>query len=58
MALFLFVAGVKLILDSITIMNTEYARKLREEKLKKMLKESDDDEMHLETIHSNHFVGT
>jgi divalent metal cation (Fe/Co/Zn/Cd) transporter len=57
MALFLFVAGGKLILDSITIMNTEYARKIRDEKLKKMLKESDD-EMGLELIHSNHIVGT
>ncbi|CAF1475124.1 unnamed protein product [Adineta steineri] len=44
MALFLFLAGGKLILDSITIMNTEYARKIREEKLKKMLHESDDDD--------------
>ena len=38
MALFLFVAGGKLILDSITIMNTEYARKLRNEKVKKNVK--------------------
>jgi divalent metal cation (Fe/Co/Zn/Cd) transporter len=53
MALFLFVAGGKLILDSITIMNTEYARKLREEKLKKMLKDSDHG---LEGTNSNYFI--
>ncbi|CAF2357886.1 unnamed protein product [Rotaria sp. Silwood2] len=39
MALFLFIAGWKLILDSITTMNAEYARNLREEKLRRMLKE-------------------
>jgi divalent metal cation (Fe/Co/Zn/Cd) transporter len=39
MALFLFVTGWKLILDSITTMNAEYARSLREEKLQRMLKE-------------------
>jgi divalent metal cation (Fe/Co/Zn/Cd) transporter len=44
MALFLFVAGGKLILDSITIMNTEYARKIREEKLEKMLKDTGEDD--------------
>ncbi|CAF1610682.1 unnamed protein product [Rotaria magnacalcarata] len=38
-ALFLFLAGWKLILDSITTMNIEYARNLREEKLQRMLKE-------------------
>jgi Co/Zn/Cd efflux system component len=42
MALFLFVAGWKLILDSITTMNAEYARNLREEKLRLMLKEHDE----------------
>jgi len=54
MALFLSVAGGKLILDSIAIMNTEYARQLREEKLKKMLKDSDDEGF--EGINSNHFI--
>jgi divalent metal cation (Fe/Co/Zn/Cd) transporter len=54
MALFLSVAGGKLILDSITIMNTEYARKIREEKLKKMLKDTDDDGF--AGINSNHSV--
>jgi divalent metal cation (Fe/Co/Zn/Cd) transporter len=44
MALFLFLAGGKLIVDSITKMNTEYALKIRKEKLKKMLKDSDDDD--------------
>ncbi|CAF2976320.1 unnamed protein product [Rotaria socialis] len=39
MALFLFLAGWKLILDSITTMNIEYARNLREGKLQRMLKE-------------------
>ena len=39
MALFLFITGWKLILDSITTMNEEYARSLREEKLRRMLKE-------------------
>lgn len=39
MALFLFVLGWKLILDSITTMNAEYARYLREEKLRRMLKQ-------------------
>ena len=43
MALFLFVVGWKLILDSITTMNAEYARNLREEKLHKMLKEHDEE---------------
>jgi divalent metal cation (Fe/Co/Zn/Cd) transporter len=43
MALFLFVTGWKLILDSITTMNTEYARNLREEKLRRMLKEHDEE---------------
>lgn len=56
MALFLFVAGGKLILDSITIMNTEYARKLREEKLNKMLKDTDDGYKGLGNNHS--IVGT
>lgn len=42
MALFLFVAGWKLILDSITMMNAEYARNLREEKLRRMLHEHDE----------------
>ena len=46
MALFLFVAGGKLIVDSITMMNSDYARKLHEEKVKKMLKESDDEDFH------------
>jgi len=43
MALFLFIAGWKLILDSITTMNAEYARNLREEKLRRMLKEHDEE---------------
>jgi divalent metal cation (Fe/Co/Zn/Cd) transporter len=43
MALFLFVTGWKLILDSITTMNAEYARNLREEKLQRMLKEHDEE---------------
>jgi divalent metal cation (Fe/Co/Zn/Cd) transporter len=43
MALFLFVTGWKLILDSITTMNAEYARNLREEKLRRMLKEHDEE---------------
>jgi divalent metal cation (Fe/Co/Zn/Cd) transporter len=43
MALFLFVTGWKLILDSITTMNAEYARSLREEKLRRMLKEHDEE---------------
>ena len=42
MALFLFVAGWKLILDSITMMNAEYARNLREDKLRRMLREHDE----------------
>ncbi|CAM2710262.1 unnamed protein product [Rotaria socialis] len=57
MVLFLFVAGGKLIVDSITIMNADYARKLREKKLQKMLKESDDDP--LERFNSGSYtVGT
>ena len=43
MALFLFATGWKLILDSITKMNAEYARNLREEKLRRMLKEHDEE---------------
>ncbi|CAF0721570.1 unnamed protein product [Rotaria sp. Silwood1] len=43
MALFLFIAGWKLILDSITTMNAEYARNLREEKLRRMLKEHNEE---------------
>jgi divalent metal cation (Fe/Co/Zn/Cd) transporter len=43
MALFLFVAGGKLIFDSITFMNTDYARRLHDEKINRMLKETDDD---------------
>ncbi|CAF0791246.1 unnamed protein product [Didymodactylos carnosus] len=43
MALFLFITGWKLILDSITQMNSEYSRCLREEKLRRMLRENDDD---------------
>jgi divalent metal cation (Fe/Co/Zn/Cd) transporter len=43
MALFLFVAGWKLILDSITQMNAEYARSLREEKLRRMLREHNEE---------------
>lgn len=43
MALFLFVVGWKLILDSITTMNAEYARHIREEKLRLMLKEHDEE---------------
>ncbi|UJR22787.1 hypothetical protein I4U23_025819 [Adineta vaga] len=63
MALFLFLAGGKLILDSLTIMNTEYARKIREEKLKKMLKESDDDDDNNNIVMggingNNHVIGT
>jgi divalent metal cation (Fe/Co/Zn/Cd) transporter len=54
MALFLFVAGGKLILDSITIMNSEYAKKLHEEKINKMLNNTDRNG--LEGINSNHFV--
>ena len=57
MALFLFVAGGKLILDSITIMNSEYACRIREEKLKKMLTDFDADGY--EGVNSNHvIVGT
>ncbi|UJR26216.1 hypothetical protein I4U23_007559 [Adineta vaga] len=43
MALVLFVTGWKLILDSITKMNAEYARNLREEKLRRMLKEHNEE---------------
>jgi divalent metal cation (Fe/Co/Zn/Cd) transporter len=43
MALFLFVVGWKLILDSITTMNAEYARNLREEKLRRMLREHNEE---------------
>ena len=43
MALFLFVAGGKLIVFSITVMNEDYERRVREERVKKMLKESDDE---------------
>jgi hypothetical protein len=43
MALFLFVTGWKLIVDSITTMNAEYARNVREEKLRRMLKEHDEE---------------
>ena len=43
MALFLFVAGWKLILDSITTMNAEHARNLREEKLRRMLHEHNEE---------------
>jgi hypothetical protein len=43
MALFLFVTGWKLILDSITTMNAEYARNLREHKLQRMLREHDEE---------------
>ncbi|CAF0999744.1 unnamed protein product [Rotaria sordida] len=43
MALFLFIAGWKLILDSITSMNAEYARHLREKKLRRMLKEHNEE---------------
>ena len=39
MAIVLFVAGWNLILDSITTMNAEYARTLREGKLQRMLKD-------------------
>lgn len=42
MAIFLFITGWKLIIDSITTMNAEYARSLREEKLRRMLKEYND----------------
>ncbi|CAF1950900.1 unnamed protein product [Rotaria magnacalcarata] len=57
MVLFLFVAGGKLIVDSITIMNADYARNLREKKLQKMLKESDDNL--LERFNSgSYIVGT
>ncbi|CAF4163099.1 unnamed protein product [Rotaria sp. Silwood2] len=55
--LFLFLAGGKLILDSIAKMNAEYARKLREDKLKKMLKETDDNGF--ERLNScNYVIGT
>lgn len=43
MALFLFVAGAKLIGFSITEMNHDYARRIHDEKVKKMLKGSDDE---------------
>lgn len=43
MALLLFVTGWKLILDSITTMNAEYARWLREEKLQRMLKDHNEE---------------
>ena len=58
MALFLFLAGGKLILDSITIMNSEYACRIREEKLTKMLTDSDSNGY--EGVNSNHhsIVGT
>lgn len=57
MALFLFVTGWKLILDSITTMNAEYARSLREEKLRRMLKlhheqvDADFDDLDLDNRH-------
>jgi divalent metal cation (Fe/Co/Zn/Cd) transporter len=54
MALFLFVAGGKLILDSITTMNSEYARRIHDEKIRKMLKNIDDDG--LEEISNNHLI--
>ncbi|CAF0959763.1 unnamed protein product [Rotaria sordida] len=54
--LFLFLAGGKLILDSITKMNIEYARKVREDKLKKMLTETGYDGFERRT--SNYVVGT
>ncbi|CAF3714612.1 unnamed protein product [Rotaria sp. Silwood1] len=55
--LFLFLAGGKLILDSITIMNIEYARKLREDKLKRMLTEPDDNDF--ERLNGgNYIIGT
>ena len=43
MAIVLFVAGWNLILDSITTMNAEYARTLREGKLQRMLKDHDEE---------------
>lgn len=49
MALLLFAAGWKLILDSITTMNTEYARNVREEKLRRTIKE------HAEAIDVNDY---
>ncbi|CAF1592847.1 unnamed protein product [Adineta ricciae] len=59
MALFLFVAGGKLILDSITVMNTEYERKIREGKVKKMLEETDEDAIVLSGIKAtNYDIGT
>jgi divalent metal cation (Fe/Co/Zn/Cd) transporter len=54
MALFLFVAGGKLILDSITIMNSEYARRIHDEKIKKMLTNIDNDSF--EGININHLI--
>jgi divalent metal cation (Fe/Co/Zn/Cd) transporter len=54
MALFLFVAGGKLILDSITIMNSEYARRIHDEKIKKMLTNIDNDSF--EGINTNHLI--
>ena len=54
MALFLFVAGGKLILDSINVMNSEYARRIHDEKIKKMLTYIDDDG--LDGINSNHLI--
>ena len=43
MAIVLFVAGWNLILDSITTMNAEYARTLREGKLQRMLKDHNEE---------------
>jgi len=56
MALFLFLAGGKLILDSITLMNTEYARKLHDERVKRMLDDTDDGLVNI--IQSHFVVGT
>ncbi|CAF1103883.1 unnamed protein product [Adineta ricciae] len=51
MALFLFVTGWKLILDSITKMNAEYARHLREGKLRRMLKEyNEETDVDIDTV--------
>ena len=46
MALFLAVAGGRLIVGSLTMMNSDYARGLHEQKVKKMLKESDDEDFY------------
>lgn len=58
MALFLFVAGGKLIVDSITIMNSEYACRIREDRLKKMLTDSDTNGYNVRNSIHHVIVGT